>query len=312
MKKIGKILIFILLIIDSLILVDGFSARYFRTRPLIAKKEKTVIGVSKSGVVYKSLFANVYYCDAIDEYYDEEHNLIREEKTVRFYKDKDDTEFQCEMIINVRDSIFSEYYDEAKKYNDLEYMKLYAKGLYEAKYNNIGSYNKKMNIYIVNFIGDYKVSDKYQDVYMFDIDDFTKEPVKLEIDGFDMAWRSSYIMSSPTGNSLAFYYGCGYKEMWAGEQKYSYQDCVNNKKTSGIYVFKVNGINDYEQMAYLAEDRNEYTKEYPDTYFLIDKVISDDELVIKYIVSKNKQEEPIKEIKKIWNFKLDTIKDYQG
>ena len=78
-------------------------------------------------------------------------------------------------------------------------------------------------------------------------------------------------------------------------------DCMKNKDTSGIYVFRVKGINDYEKINFYKED-NSYLEEYPESYFVIEKVINDTEMIIKMILTKNKQEEPDKIIYIKWNF----------
>lgn len=312
MKKVLRVFLISLGLIVSLVLLDGFSARYLKTRPLIAKKENVKSGIMDSGVVYKSLFADIYYCNTILNKYDEDNNRVREEIVMRYYKKKGE-DFICPVLIDERDEIYTNYFDETVEYSDFDYMKNYAEGLYKSKLVDNGyGYNKKLGVYIVNFNGHSKISEELQDVYMFSVSDFSKDPIKLTIPGFDLQWRAYQIYSSPEGEILAFQYSCGYKEMWSGEQKYSKEDCLLNEKEDGIYVFKVNGINDYEQIEYLSDYENEYLEEYPDTYFYIDKITSEKEIVIKYIVSKNKQEEPIMEVKKIWNIEDGTLKDYQG
>ena len=79
-------------------------------------------------------------------------------------------------------------------------------------------------------------------------------------------------------------------------------ECNSNKKTSGIYVFRVNGINDFEQLAFYPEERNIYLSEYPDSSLYIGEVSNDEELIIVNNVSKNKQESPDKIISIKWNF----------
>ena len=310
MKKIGKITILFVIGIVILIGVDGFSAKYLKTRPLIAKKEdaryedKSYDGKENLysidlGVVYKSLFADIYYCDTTVDTYNDGH-MEREQKIIRYYLKKGE-KFTCKSSIS--------YYpnsEEIKDYlnssnpSDLEYIKAVAKSLYRENLTGIYGINNKMGVMICNFLG-YPIDNEYRDVYMFNINDFSKDPVKLVIDGFDLTWRSMNYKSSPSGNILSFYYGCGYKDQWAGNRKYSIEDCNNNIKTSGIYVFRVNGINDYEKINFYEQD-NSYLREYPESYFLIDKVINDEEMIIKFVLTKNKQEKPEKILRVKWNF----------
>lgn len=323
MKKKFKVIILITIGIIILVGVDGLSARYLKTRPLIAKKEKTYYedvdygkdnyntGLLELGVVYKSLFADVYYCDTTVDTYDSEYHMEREQKIVRYYVKKGE-KFTCQSSISYypNDEGFKDYMNSDVQ-SDKEYIKAYAKDLYnDDSLRSLYDVNEKMGVMIYNFLGHY-ISEEYRDVFMFDIADFTKDPIKLEIDGFDLAWRGYQFTSSPSGNILAFYYSCGYKDQWAGSRKYTLEDCDKNKDSSGVYIFRVNGINDYEQLAFYPEGRNEYLSEYPDTYFVIDKVISDSEIVFKYTVSKNRQEEPFEIVKRKWNFSNDTVEEYQ-
>ena len=55
--------------------------------------------------------------------------------------------------------------------SDFEYMALSAEGIYKAGYNSEG-YNKKLNVFTNNFLGYYAVKEEYQDIYMFDVNDF--------------------------------------------------------------------------------------------------------------------------------------------
>ena len=102
MKKIFKIIVGVLIFTISFICVDGLCARFLNTRPVIARKEEVIQGgsiKSKIGYVYKSIFADVYYCDTIYETYDENDNLIREEGISRHYQEKD-SDFLCPIWIN--------------------------------------------------------------------------------------------------------------------------------------------------------------------------------------------------------------------
>lgn len=318
MKKVVKIIIGILIFIISFIFVDGLCAKYFNTRPIISKMSVVIQGAAEiqSGYVYKSLFADIYYCDTIYESYDEEGNEIREEKITRHYVDKD-SEFVCPRWINERSEINKIYREEAVKYTDIEYMKVHAEGLYRAGYyksnSSFGGYNIKLGIYIHNFIGDsLYVSDEYQDIYMFDVNDFSKTPIKMEIDGFDLTWRSINMMNSLNGNIMAFYYVCGYRDdQWMGWQKYTEDDCAVNNKENGIYVFRVNEINDYTLLKYYSEDKNEYLDEYKDSYFRIYKIIDDENIILKYTITNNKHMEPYKEVYYKWNIVDDTLVEWQ-
>lgn len=318
MKKNWKIFKGIMIFIISFICIDGLCARFLGTRPIVSKMSVVMQGSAEihSGYVYKSLFADVYYCDTIYESYDEEGNEIREEKISRHYIEKG-SEFVCPLWINERSEINKEYREEAVKYTDIEYMKIEAEGLYRAGYyksnSSFGSYNSKLGIYRHNFIGDsLYVSDEYQDIYMFDVNDFSKEPVKMEIDGFDLTWRSVNMMDSPDGNIMAFYYICGYRaDQWMGWQKYKEEDCAVNDKENGIYVFRVNGINDYELLKYYSEERNEYLDEYKESYFRIYKIIDDENIILKYTVTHNKQEAPLLEVYYKWNIVNDTLREWQ-
>ena len=313
MKKIFKIILGILIFIISFICVDGFCARYLETRPIISKMEKIIQGAAEvhSGYVYKSLFANVYYCDTVVESYDKDGKSSIEENVLRYYKNKNE-EFICNTYIDLRHEVYEPYREEAKKYRDMLYMRYDAEGRYDANFDP-ESYNKKLNIFTYSYLGDYYVDSKYQDIYMFDVNDFSKEPVKLELDGFDLLWRTTgYIRYSPTGNIMVFEYFCGYRpEQWMGEQKYTEADCKKNSDDNGIYVFKVNDINDYTLLGYYSDKRNEYVSEYKDSYFHIYDVIDDENIIIKYTVTHNKQIEPVKEVYYKWNIINDTLVDWQ-
>lgn len=69
-----------------------------------------------------------------------------------------------------------------------------------------------------------------------------------------------------------------------------------NLNTSGIYVFKVNSINDLEEIAFYPESNNIYVSEYKDSYFRIDKLLNDKEMIITYVVTNNKHMEPVKKV----------------
>lgn len=313
MKKLLKIIIGILIFIISFICIDGLCARFLRTMPIISRKDVVIQGAAKieSGYVYKSLFADVYYCDTIYESYDEEDNMIREEIITRHYRKKN-SEFVCPIWINEKSEIFESYRSEAVKYTDIEYMKLQAEGLYEADYS--GTYNKKLNMFTTSFVGDdLYVSNEYQDIYLFDVSDFNKEPVRMKLDGFDLTWRiKGDIMYSPDGNIMAFEYFCGYRsEQWMGWQKYTKEDCDKNSDDNGIYVFRVNDVNDYTLLGYYSDSRNEYVDEYKDSYFNIYEIIDDENIIIKYVVTHNKQETPLLEIYYKWNIVDDTLTDWQ-
>ena len=291
-KTIGLVVIGLVLIL----LVDGICAKYLKTRPLIAKKEvayyndgnKNTIPL-ELGIVYKSLFT-----------YDKEYHMEREQKVIRYYLKKGE-KFTCKSSISYypEDDGIRDYVDMDNP-SDKEYIKSVAKDLYKQKLDGLYDVNNKMGVMIYNLLG-YPIDNEYRDVYMFDINDFSKEPVKLTIEGFDMAWRSTNYKSSPSGNILSFYYSCGYKEYLGTQGKYSLEDCNNNKDTNGIYVFKVKGINDYEKINFYKED-NSYIEEYPESYFVIEKVINDTEMIIKMVITKNKQEEPSKITYIKWNF----------
>lgn len=312
MKKILKIVIGIIIFILVFIVVDGLCAKFLDTRPIIAKREVVVQGASKlqSGYVYKSLFSDVYYCNTIYESYDEENNLIREEKITRHYVDKF-SEFVCPIYIYERAEILKPYEEEAIKYRNFDYMKSFVEGIYKAGYN-FGSYNSKLGLYSYNSLGSSYVDYDHYGIYLFDVDDFSKEPIKMEIEGFDLTWRSFNMIDSPSGNIMAFYYGCGYRqELWIGSQKYTQEDCNTNSEDNGIYVFIVNGINDYSLLKFFPEARNEYLDDYKDSYFRIYDIIDDENIIIKYTVTNNKQLEPYMEVYYKWNIIDDTLVEWQ-
>lgn len=319
MKRILKIGITLIIFIISFICVDGLCSRFFNTRPIIAMKNVLVSDnvKVKNGYVYKSLFANVYYCNTIYTSYDNDGNKIIEDKIMRYYFNNK-TDFVCPIWVDERSEINQTYRDEAIKHTDTEYMKLAVMGLYKAGYYKtnslLGSYNSKLGVYIYNFIGDsLYVSEELQDVYMFDVNDFSKEPIKMKIDGYDLTWRGTNIVNSPSGNIMAFYYVCGYRDdQWMGWQKYNQDDCLVNDKDNGVYVFRVNGINDYTLLKVYPEDRNMYLKEYKESYFNIYKIIDDENIVFKYIVTNNKQEAPLLEVYYKWNIISDTLTEWQG
>lgn len=316
MKKILKIILGVIIFTISFILIDGLCAIYIDTRPIFAYKEDVIRFVGKydsviNGVVYKSLFADVYYCNTVIESYDEYGKSIIEEKVLRYYKNKEE-EFICDTYIDLRHEIYEPYREEAKEHRDMLYIRYDAEGRYKANFD-IESYNKKLNIFTYNYLGDYYVSEEYQDIYMFDASDFSKEPVKLELDGFDLLWRTKgYIRYSPTGNIMVFEYFCGYRaEQWMGEQKYTEDDCKKNSYDNGIYVFNVNDINDYTLLGYYSDKRNDYVASYKDSYFHVYDVIDDENIIIKYMVTHNKHEQPEKEVYYKWNIINDTLMEWQ-
>lgn len=319
MKK-KNIFKWVLLVIIGLILVvfvDGICAKYFDTRPLIAKKEVVAYYIDgekntvplESGIVYKSLFADVYYCDTTVDTYDSEYHMEREQKIIRYYLKKGEV-FTCKSSISYYpgDEGIKNYVDMDNP-SDMEYIKSIAKDLYNQKLDGLYDVNNKMGVMIYNFLG-YPINTRYQDVYMFNINDFSKDPIKLLIEGFDMAWRSINYKSSPSGNIFSFYYTCGYRDQWGGYRKYSEEDCKNNKDTTGIYVFRINSINDYEKINFYKED-NSYLEEYPESYFSIQEVINDTEMIIKYVLTKNKQTEVDKIIYVKWNFITDKSEEIE-
>ena len=100
------------------------------------------------------------------------------------------------------------------------------------------------------------------------------------------------------------------ENQWGGYRKYSEEDCKNNKDTTGIYVFRINSINDYEKINFYKED-NSYLEEYPESYFSIQEVINDTEMIIKYVLTKNKQTEVDKIIYVKWNFITDKSEEIE-
>lgn len=315
MKKVLKIFFGIMIFIISFICVDGLCSRYLNTKPIISLKEEVIQGgsiKSRVGYVYKSIFADVYYCDTIYEDYDEDNNLLREEGISRHYVYKGG-EFDCPIWINERSDTYESYREVAKKYRNMKYMKINAKGLYESNFDNLMRINKKLKTISVNYIGDYYVDFEYFGIYMFDTNNFDKEPVKIEIDGYDIPWRVvGNVLYSPSGNIMAFEYFCGYRdEQWMGEQKYNEDDCARNKDNNGINVFKVNGINDYDLYGYFSDNRNQYIAEYRDSYFHIHKILDDQNIIIKYTVTHNKHMEPYMEVYYKWNIVEDTLTEWQ-
>ena len=304
MKKIFKIILGIIIFIISFICVDGLCARFFKTRPIIAKKEKVYNEITDVGVVYRSIFADVYYCDTIIELYNDKGYMNLEKEVKRYYQKKD-TDFVCDVYI-------SEMGEFSEEVSDFEYMSLKVEAIYKAGYNSEG-YNKKLNVFTENFLGYYAVKEEYQDIYMFDVNDFNKKPIKLEIEGYDLVWRTlGGVSYSPSGNIMVFQYFCGYREeQWMGEQKYTEEDCKVNSDDNGIYVFRVNGINDYTKIGYYSDKRNEYIDEYKESYFRLYKILDDENIIIKYTVTNNKHEEPYKEIYYKWNIINDTLTEWQ-
>jgi len=313
MKRILKFVMGIMIFVISFICIDGFCARFLGTRPIISKKEMVIQGGAEihSGYVYKSLFADVYYCNTIVESYDANGKSMIVDEVRRYYINKDE-DFVCDTYINLRDEKYELYREEAKEYRNILYMRYDAEGRYRANYD-IESYNKKLNVFTYNYLGDYYVDSEYQDIYMFDIDDFSKEPVRLELDGFDLLWRTvGDIKYSPSGNIMVFEYFCGYRsEQWMGEQKYTEDDCNKNSDENGVYVFRVNDIDDYSLLGYFSDNRNEFVSEYKDSYFHIYDVIDDENIIIKYTVTNNKHMEPEKEVYYKWNITLDTLTEWQ-
>lgn len=314
MKKIVKIFLIFLIFTISFIFIDGICARFLDTRPIISKKEVLKRGSLEieTGYLYKSLFADVYYCDTVVTTYDEDNNSSISNEVIRYYKRRGET-FECRYYIDERADTMDLYRDQAQKYKNMEYMRFNTEGLYKTNYDYFGSYNKKLNVFTVNYIGDYYVDYDYQDVYMFNVDDFSLEPIKLKIDGFDMVWRTKgKIFYSSSGNIMAFNYFCGYRpEQWMGWQKYNEDDCKKNSNDNGIYVFRVNGINDYTLLGYYSDKRNEFIKEYKDTYFVLYDVLDDKNIIIKYTITNNKHMEPDRIVYYKWNFDSDTLTEWQ-
>lgn len=299
----------VIIFLVTLFLVDMISYSCFGTKPLIAKKE--VINDYGSSVLYKTVMSNIYYCDTtVDTYLD--GGMDREQKLIRYVVKKGDI-FTCKSSISYySDSDSINEYMNSDNPNDIEYMKYYVKNLYNDNLDSLYDINKKLNVLIYNFNGLNAIDEKYNDVYMFDYNDFTKDPIRLEIDGFDLRWRGTNFKSSKSGDIFSFYYTCGYRfEGWMGEQKYTESECINNLNTSGIYVFKVNSINDLEEIAFYPESNNIYVSEYKDSYFNILELLTDKEMIITYVVTNNKYMEPVKKVNYIWNFIDNTIEVYQ-
>ena len=312
MKRMLRFIFGIIIFIISFILIDGLCAIYMNTRPLFAYKDNIFRsdGVI-DGVVYKSLFADVYYCNTVIESYDDKGIGIIDERVLRYYKTKGE-DFVCDTYIDLRYEVYDPYREDAMEHRDILYMKYDAEGLYKSNYAPY-SYNSKLNVFTHNYLGDYYVDPEYYNVYMFNVSDFSLEPIKLEIDGFDLTWRTiGDIRYSSTGNIMAFEYFCGYRsEQWMGEQKYTEEDCIKNSDENGIYVFGVNDINDYTMVGYFPYDRNIYMDLYKDSYFHIYDVIDDENIIIKYIITNNKQEEPAYEIYYKWNIIDDSLVEWQ-
>lgn len=304
MKRFFKIILGILIFIISFIFVDGFCARFLNTRPVIARKELVRNEVTDIGVLYKSLFADVYYCDTVVEVQNGEgmFSLIKEMK--RYYQNKDN-DFTCDPYI-------SEIRELDTEIVDYEYMSLSAEGAYKAGLWNY-AYNKKLNVYTHNFVGAFSVREIYQNIYMFDVDDFSKKPIVLGINGYDMVWRTvNGVSYSDSGNIMVFEYFCGYRdEQWVGNQKYSLEDCKKNTDNNGINVFRVNGINDYTFLGYFPYSRNKYLNEYKESYFHVYDILDDDNIIIKYTVTNNKHEEPYMIVYYKWNISDDTLTEWK-
>ena len=143
-KTIGLVVIGLVLIL----LVDGICAKYLKTRPLIAKKEvayyndgnKNTIPL-ELGIVYKSLFADVYYCDTTVDTYDKEYHMEREQKVIRYYLKKGE-KFTCKSSISYypEDDGIRDYVDMDNP-SDKEYIKSVAKDLYKQKLDGLYDVN---------------------------------------------------------------------------------------------------------------------------------------------------------------------------
>lgn len=304
MKKNLKIILGLLIFIISFICIDGLCARFLDTRPIFAKKQTVYNEITDIGVVYKSLFADVYYCDTVLTIYNSK-GMSKIEKDLKRYYQAKNSDFVCDPYI----SEHREFDEETKDY---EYMSIHAEGSYKAGYYE-NSYNKKLNTYTLNFVGYYAVNEEYKNIYMFDVNDFSKKPIVLEVDGYDMVWRTvGGVSYSPSGNIMVFEYFCGYRDdQWAGEQKYTEEDCKKNNDNNGINVFRVNGINDYTFLGYFPYSRNQYLDEYKESYFHIYDIIDDENIIIKYRVTHNKQEAPEMEVYYKWNITDDTLTEWQ-
>lgn len=304
MKKCLKMILGFLIFIISFICVDGLCARFLNTRPVISKKEIVRNEVTDIGILYKSLFADVYYCDTVVEVQNGEglSSLIKEIK--RYYRNKD-SDFIC-------DPYMSEIRELDTEIVDYEYMSLSAEGAYKSGLWNY-AYNKKLNVYTHNFVGAVAVREVIQNIYMFDVNDFSKKPIVLGINGYDMIWRTvNGVSYSDSGNIMVFEYFCGYRdEQWMGNQRYSYEDCKKNNDNNGINVFKVNGINDYTFLGYFPDSRNPYLDEYKDSYFHIYDIMDDENIIIKYTVTNNKHAEPYMEVYYKWNIIHDTLTEWK-
>lgn len=322
MKKYFKYVVIVMVFLFTLCVVDMVCYSYFGTKPLVAKKEVINNYSVDVGVLYRTILSDIYYCDTTVDTYDD-NGMNRQQKMIRYVIKKGDT-FTCKSNISYYNT--ADDYTNSENHNDsindylsdnnpsdIEYMKYYVKDLYNNNLDGLYGINNKLNILIYNFNGLSTIDEKYYDVYMFDYNDFTKDPVKLSIESFDLVWRGTSYKSSPSGEILSFYYNCGYHEgQWLGEQKYTKEDCENNRSTSGIYVFKVNNINNFEEIAYFPESNNDYVNEYKDSYFGITEVLNDEEMIITYVITNNKQEEPFKKVNYIWNFIDNTIKEQVG
>ena len=102
MKRMLRFIFGIIIFIISFILIDGLCAIYMNTRPLFAYKDNIFRsdGVI-DGVVYKSLFADVYYCNTVIESYDDKGIGIIDERVLRYYKTKGE-DFVCDTYIDLR------------------------------------------------------------------------------------------------------------------------------------------------------------------------------------------------------------------
>ena len=168
-KKIFRVLGLVIIGFILIVLVDFVCSKYFKTRPLIAKREIAYYNSDDKnmmplelGIVYKSLFADVYYCDTTVDTYDSEYHMEREQKVIRYYLKKGE-KFTCKSSISYYpgDKGIKDYVDMDNP-SDMEYIKSIAGDLYSQKLDRLYDINNKMGVMIYNLLG-YPIDDEYRE-----------------------------------------------------------------------------------------------------------------------------------------------------
>ena len=248
-------------------IIDYSLVTFMDRVPLLAFK--TMEG---DNVIYETWYAKVYYCG-------EERHYV--EKNSKYSCPKVE---QGETLL--RDWEFMAYSAEDWYTNDLWGYR----------------YNQFLNRYAYTSLGSNYVSENLWGWYLYSVDDYEEVPIKIEIDGKDMDWRTTDNWFSNDGKVMAFWYNCGYfAEQWMGEQKYTQEDCLANEKESGAYVYTVNSDFTYDYVGFLRFDERIFDDEALASYFRISEVVSEEEVELKYIITDDINGEPIEIKYFVWN-----------